>query len=119
MVNATTEIMNILTAIGAKPIATTQNQNTTIKVNAPILNRKETTKMRQYILYTYGETTRFDTLTDAIEFANANDMSIIQEMEGEKHLTEFRQCSWCDNWVDYNELRGHWACRCCRLGHEN
>lgn len=35
--NATTEIINILSAMGAKPVATTRNQVTTIKVNAPII----------------------------------------------------------------------------------
>lgn len=35
--NATTEIISILSAMGAKPIATTRNQVTQIKVNAPII----------------------------------------------------------------------------------
>ena len=48
--NATTEIINILSAMGAKPIATTRNQDTTIKVNAPIINKEESKKMRYYIM---------------------------------------------------------------------
>lgn len=70
--------------------------------------------MHYYELYTHGENTIFDTLEDAIEFANKNDMSIIQEIGG--GWTEFKRCGWCDEWVDSNELRHSWACDQCRLG---
>lgn len=40
--NATTQIINILTAMGAKPIATTDESNTTvIRVNAPIIRGQD------------------------------------------------------------------------------
>ena len=42
--NATTEIINILSAMGAKPIATTRDQITQIKVNAPIINKEDNRK---------------------------------------------------------------------------
>lgn len=67
-----------------------------------------------YILYTYGGSTEFATLEEAIEFANKNDMSIIQEWGGS--YTEYRKCGWCDEWVDSRELRNSWACERCRLG---
>lgn len=39
---ATTQIINILSAMGAKPIATTNaTGETIIKVNAPIINKEE------------------------------------------------------------------------------
>lgn len=41
--NATKQITSILSAMGAKPIATTEN-GTIIKVNAPILNDKRNSK---------------------------------------------------------------------------
>ena len=75
--------------------------------------------MKKYLLYTYGENTFFDTLEEAIQFANTHRMSVIQEIDGNKYSTVFEQCSWCDNWVDSRELRESWACRCCRLGKEN
>lgn len=113
---AVKEITSILSAMGAKPIATVRANDTIIKVNAPIIKEEKTTKMRQYLLYTYGENTIFNTLNEAIEFANANNMNVIQEIEGHKYLTEFKKCRWCDNWVDSTELRESWACRCCRFG---
>ena len=40
--NAATEIISILSAMGAKPIATKHSdQITTIKVNAPIINKED------------------------------------------------------------------------------
>lgn len=35
--NATTEIMSILSAMGARPVAVVRDQVTQIKVNAPII----------------------------------------------------------------------------------
>ena len=37
---AVKEITSILSAMGAKPIATTRNQVTTIKINAPMINKE-------------------------------------------------------------------------------
>lgn len=43
--NATTEIISILSAMGANPIATKHSdQITTIKVNAPIINKEDNRK---------------------------------------------------------------------------
>lgn len=42
--NATKQITSILSAMGAKPIATTNGNTTVIKVNAPILNDKRKIK---------------------------------------------------------------------------
>lgn len=73
--------------------------------------------MHYYELYTFGENTRFDTLEEAIEFANAHNMSTIQEIGGS--YTTFKRCGWCDEWVDEYELRNSWACNRCRLGIES
>lgn len=73
--------------------------------------------MRQYLLYTFGENTIFDTLEEAIEFADKNDMSTIQEIGGS--YTTFKRCGWCDEWIDENELKNSWACNRCRMGIES
>lgn len=73
--------------------------------------------MHYYELYTIGENTRFDTLEEAIEFANKNNMNVIQEIGGS--YTEFKKCGWCDEWVDSYELRHSWACNRCRMGIES
>ena len=68
--------------------------------------------MSYYEVYTYGENTRFETLEEAIEFANENDLSVIQEIGGS--FTEYKKCGWCEEWVDSYELRKSWACDRCR-----
>lgn len=70
--------------------------------------------MHYYEIYTFGETTKFDTLEEAIDFADKNNMSIIQEVGGS--YTEYKKCGWCDGWVNSYELRNSWACNRCRLG---
>lgn len=69
--------------------------------------------MTYYEVYTFGENTQFDTLEDAIEFADKNNLTIIQEIGGS--YTEFKKCEWCGDWVDSYELRNSWACDQCRM----
>lgn len=69
--------------------------------------------MSYYIVYTYGETTKFDTIEEAIEFADKNDLCIIEEIGGS--YDTFKKCGFCGEWVDEHELRKSWACERCRL----
>ena len=73
--------------------------------------------MHCYEVYTFGENTSFDTLEEAIEFAEKNDLSVIQEIGGS--FTEYKKCGWCGDWVDSYELRNSWACDYCRQAIES
>lgn len=71
----------------------------------------------QYLLYTYGEDAIFDTFEEAVEFADKNNLSVIQELGGS--YTTYKKCGWCGEWVDSYELRNSWACDYCRMAIES
>ena len=58
-----------------------------------------------------GTLNAFDTLEDAIEFAEENNITTIQEIGG--CWTEFEKCWFCGEWFDVNELNTNNECSRC------
>lgn len=72
-----------------------------------------------YELFTFGENTCFDTIEDAIEFADKNGLSIIQEVGG--NWEQWERCSFCNDWFpscDLNELKRCDRCHVAIKDHE-
>lgn len=58
-----------------------------------------------------GTLNAFDSLEDAIEFAEENGITTIQEIGG--CWTEFEKCWFCEEWFDTNELNTNNECSRC------
>ena len=65
---------------------------------------------------TEGEKTyfvAFDTLEEAIEYAEANGCKTIQEYGG--NYTEYEKCEFCGEWYDVSELNIENYCERCQI----
>ena len=58
-----------------------------------------------------GPLNAFDSLEDAIEFAEENNITTIQEIGG--CWTEFEKCWFCEEWFDVSELNTNNECSRC------
>ena len=58
-----------------------------------------------------GTLNAFDTLEDAIEYAEENDITTIQEIGG--CWAEFEKCWFCEEWFDVSELNTNNECSRC------
>lgn len=58
-----------------------------------------------------GTLNAFDTLVDAIEFAEENGITTIQEIGG--CWTEYEKCWFCEEWFDVSELNTKNECSRC------
>ena len=58
-----------------------------------------------------GTLNAFDSLEDAIEFAEENNITTIQEIGG--CWTEFEKCWFCEEWFDVSELNTNNECSRC------
>ena len=55
----------------------------------------------------------FDTLEEAIEFAEENGCTTIQEIGG--NYTEFEKCEFCGEWFDVSEMNIENYCERCQI----
>lgn len=55
----------------------------------------------------------FDTLEEAIEFAEENGCTTIQEIGGS--YTEFEKCEFCGEWYDVSEMNIENYCERCQI----
>ena len=58
-----------------------------------------------------GTLNAFDSLEDAIEFAEENNITTIQEIGG--CWTEYEKCWFCEEWFDVSELNTNNECSRC------
>jgi hypothetical protein len=64
-----------------------------------------------YEIYLNGCAFGFDELEDAIEYADANDVTMISQVGGS--FTDYEKCAFCGEWVDCYELNEHGDCSRC------
>lgn len=69
--------------------------------------------MSHYELFTHGENTCFDTIEEAIAFADKNRLSIIQEIGG--NWEQWEKCSFCDEWFPTSDLDAFKRCDRCKV----
>ena len=59
------------------------------------------------------EAVAFDTLEEAIQYADENGITLISEIGG--NWCDFEKCSFCGKWCDSCELNAHRECERCEM----